>query len=367
MPGQVSSTCVMAIDAGTESVRVGLFDLAGNLLATAVHPYATAYPGAGWAEQDPDEWWAALVAATRACLDQASIQGKEIGGICVDATTCTLVPLGPDGRHLRPALLWMDVRAAEQAQRICQTAHPALCYSPAGCNAEWMLSKVLWLSENEPDNYAGTAHFLEYTDWLIYRLTGCLALNLNTTTQRWYYNARNWGWPGDLFEAVGLPGLTRKFPTEIVPAGVKVGHLLPEVARLLGLSDKHDTPVFQGGGDAFIGLLGLDVTEPGKVGLITGSSNVIGSFVDQEFHATGVFGAFPDAVIPGLWLVEAGQVSTGSVLAWFKRYFALDLPPQVAYAILDGEAAQILPGAGGVIVLDHFQGNRTPYTDSESR
>ena len=356
---------VLCIDGGTESARVGVFDQTGSLLSVASHSYATHFPRAGWAEQEPSEWWAAVTRAARACLDKGSIRPKDIVGICLDATTCTLIPLDTDGQHLRPALLWMDVRAAVQADRIFQSGHPALQYSPAGCSAEWMLSKALWLAENEPESYASTARFVEYTDWLIYKLTGRLVLNLNTITHRWYYNSRGWRWPTDLFAQVGLPDLATKFPLEILPAGKEVGRLQPEAAQALGLPES--VRVYQGGGDAFVGLLGLNVAQPGRLGLITGSSNVIGAFTEDAFHRSGLYGAFPDAIVPGLWLVEAGQVSTGSILAWFARNFARELPADLAYAILDSEADHVEPGAGGVVALDYFQGNRTPHTDSRVR
>jgi ribulose kinase len=280
-------------------------------------------------------------------------------------STCTLLALGADMQPIMPAFLWNDVRAIAQAERIFTTAHPALVYTPAGCNAEWMLCKALWLAENEPDLYARTAHFIEYTDWLVYLLTGKLALNLNTVTQRWYYNLRAWKFPTSLYDQLGLPGLIQKIPQEVIPAGQAVGRLLPEVARQLGLSEK--TVVYQGGGDAFIGLLGLNVTRPGKIGLITGSSNVLAGFTTGEFHQPSLYGAFPDAVVPGLCLVEGGQSSTGANLAWFKRTLAQDLPERQAYQILDGEASTVPPGAGGLLALDYFQGNRTPYTDSKAR
>ena len=356
---------VLCIDGGTESARVGVLDPSGKLLSMASHPYSTQFPRSGWAEQDPGAWWAAVIQATRSCLDKGPIRPKDVVGICLDATTCTLLPLGSDGQHLRPALLWMDVRAAEQAERIYQIGHPALRYSPAGCNAEWMLSKALWLAENEPETYSRTVHFVEYTDWLIYKLTGRLVLNQNTATQRWYYNARAWRWPTDLFAQVGLSDLAAKFPVEVLPAGREVGRLQAEAARALGLAES--VRVYQGAGDAFVGLLGLNVVQPGSLGLITGSSNVMGAFAEEEFHRSGLYGAFPDAIVPGLWLVEAGQVSTGSLLAWFARNFARELPADSAYAALDSEATQVEPGAGGVIALDYFQGNRTPHTDSRAR
>ena len=365
MPILQDSSYFMAVDAGTEGVRVGVFNQIGSLLSSAAEAYETVYPQSGWAEQDPASWWNALTSATRRCLEHPSAKGKPIAGISVDATTCTLVPLGSDGMYLSPALLWMDVRAADQAQRIFQTGHQALQYSPAGCNAEWMLCKALWLKENRFDIYSNTAHFVEYVDWLVYRLTGRLVLNLNTTTQRWYYNQREGGFPVDLFEDMGMPELISKIPQQILPAGKNIGRLTSEAAAALGLPES--TPVIQGGGDAFVALLGMDVTAMGEIGLIAGSSNVIAGFIDREVHGPGVFGAFPDALIPGLWLIEGGQASTGSILAWFKRYFALDINPAMVYTTLDNEADKIPPGSGGLMVLDYFQGNRTPYTDSLAR
>lgn len=356
---------MLCFDGGTEGIRAGIIDQEGKLLSVASAEYPTYFPKPGWAEQKPSDWWSAFLNAARLCLEKSSIDLKQIKAISLDATTCTIVPLGKDKEPIYNALLWMDVRASKQAAKIFDKKHFALNYSLAGVNAEWMPPKMLWLLENEPEIYQKTEYLVEYTDWLIYKLTGQLVLNINTITQRWFYNSRKGGWPKDFFDEIGLIGITNKFPQDIIPVGVEVGNILPEIAKILGLSP--DIKVFQGGGDAFIGLLGLNVTQPGKIGLITGSSNVIGGFVDHEFHGQGIYGAFPDAVIPGLWLIEGGQVSTGSILAWFKRNFARDLPSEMAYKILDQEAAQFPPGSNGIITLDYFQGNRTPYTDSKAR
>ncbi|MGL4651536.1 MAG: FGGY-family carbohydrate kinase, partial [Caldilineaceae bacterium] len=92
-----------------------------------------------------------------------------------------------------------------------------------------------------------------------------------------------------------------------------------------------------------------------------------------EFHFPGIFGSFPEALIPGLNMVEGGQVSTGSILSWFKRTFAQGIEAEAAaqglsvYQLLDREAAAVPAGSEGLIVLDYFQGNRTPHTDSRAR
>ena len=109
------------------------------------------------------------------------------------------------------------------------------------------------------------------------------------------------------------------------------------------------------------------------MGVVMGSSNVLSALSAEEIHFPGIFGSFPDALIPGLNLVEAGQVSTGSILSWFKRNFGQGAAVDAAakgisvYQLLDEEAAQVPLGAEGLIVLDYFQGNRTPHTDSSAR
>ena len=358
----------LGIDAGTEAVKAGLFDADGQLVALGSRPYPTYFPRPGWAEQDPADWWASLVGAVRDCLSAAPVSPDAVQGLCADATTCTLLPMGANGQPLRRALLWMDVRASAQATSIFDSGHEALRYSLAGVSAEWMPPKALWLKQHEPDIYDQTACFIEFADWIAYHLTGRMAANINTVTQRWYYHQ---GWPLDFYGQVGLGDIEDKLPDAILPLGEVVGSLSAAAADALGLPA--GIPVAMGGGDAFVGLLGLGVVRPGDLGLVMGSSNVLSGLSTSAFHAPGIFGSCPDAVIPGLHLVEGGQVSTGSILNWFKRHFAEGLAAQAAaqglslYQMLDEEAAVVPVGSEGLIVLDYFQGNRTPHTDSQAR
>ena len=234
-----------------------------------------------------------------------------------------------------------------------------------------MPCKALWLKENEPDVYREADYLIEYADWIAYKLTGRLALNINTITQRWYYHAPSGGWPSDFYATIGLDDVESRFPADILRVGELVGPLSPSAASQLGLPA--GIPVAMGGGDAFVALLGLGVVEPGDLGVVMGSSNVLSGLSAEEVHFPGIFGSFPEAVIPGLNLIEGGQVSTGSVLNWFKRNFAIDLAEQASrqdssvYRVLDAEAEKIPLGSEGLIVLDYFQGNRTPHTDSLAR
>lgn len=363
---------VVGVDGGTEGVRAGVFDSCGQPVAFARVTYQTRYPRQGWAEQDPDDWWAATVGAVRQAVRDSGVPPRSVHGLAVACTNCTVVACDRDGRPLRPALIWMDVRAAVQAQRIAATGDPALKYSGYDKgSAEWLLSKALWLAENEPDVYRAAVHIGEYTDWLGWRLTGEWAGSINTAAIRGYYDRHAGGWPVSLFEAVGLPDLVDRLPARIVDMGELLGPLTAQAAADLGLPP--GTPVAEGGADAFVGMVGLNVVAPGRAALITGSSHLHLAQTDAPSYASGMFGAYTDAVVKGQYTIEGGQVSTGSVIRWFRQlcdggYFdAGALSSDEVYALLQERARSIPPGSDGVLALDFWQGNRTPYVDAEAR
>jgi ribulokinase len=312
------------------------------------------------------------VAAVHEAMSESGVSPEEISGISHDCTSCTVVALDESDQVLRPAILWMDVRAADQARRIGETGDPALKYNGFGpVSAEWMPSKALWLKENEPDTYSDARRICEYTDWMTHRLTGEWTASINNTSIRWYYDRDEGGWPESLYEAVGLDDLLEKFPQDVLDLGTVVGGLRKEAAEELGL--RPDIPVAQGGVDAYVAMVGLDALDPGKMALITGSSHVMLGQATEPIHGPGFWGAFTDAVIPGQYVVEGGQVSTGSVVAWFKNRFAGNEAEEAerrgvdTYDVLNELARDVPPGSEGLVVIDYWQGNRTPHTDPEAR
>jgi FGGY-family pentulose kinase len=363
---------LMGIDLGTGGVRVGFFDRNGEPAGFSSVEYATTHPRAGWAEQDPNEWWSALAQATRGALEDSGVATDDIAGISLDGTSATVVAADANNQPLRPALLWMDVRAADQADRIANTAHPALKYNGYGAvSAEWGLPKAMWIKEKESDTWNNAAHIADQVDWISARLTGQWTGNINSAASKFYHDRDEGGFPTSLFDQVGIPDLMDKYPTNLQDLGTPVGELTQEAADHLGL--KAGTPVAAGGIDAYMGQLGLGVVEPGKIALITGSSHVMLGQAASPIHGKGFWGSYTDALVPGQYTVEAGQVSTGSVVAWFKNNFAGDAVAQAKerdvdpYVILNEMAEKVAPGSEGLLVLDYFQGNRSPYTDPLAR
>ncbi len=364
---------VLGIDAGTESFRAGVFDAAGKCLGFGVSPNTTVHRHPGWAEQSPRDWDTALVDSIRKALAAARVKGSDIGGIGVDGTSCTVVFLDEKGNPLRDAIMWMDIRAVREAAEAGATGDPALRYVGGGnVSAEWFPCKTAWVKRNEPDVYARAHTIFEQTDWLALRLTGERTANIDCATIRWFYNINEGGLPVSLYRSLGLEDLLSRVPTRIVKIGETVGGLTREMAEATGLAA--GTPVAGGGADAFIGVIGINALKPGTAALITGSSTLIIGITEKEFHARGLFGTYPDAILPGLQVIEGGQVSTGSVVHWFTSGFVgADITALAAarkrpvYDVLNEQAEKIPCGSEGLVVLEHWQGNRTPWTDPLSR
>ncbi len=357
-------TCVIGIDGGTEGLRAHVFDLSGRSLGVGKGSYPTQFPEPGQAEQNPEDWWQAAGVAVRAALAAANLPADQISAICCDTTSCSVVALDAQGHPLRPCLLWMDVRAHREAADIAACGDPSLRLNGGGMgpvSPEWMLPKALWIKRHQPDLWARTAMVGEYQDYMTLRLTGRWVASLNNVTMRWHYQTQHGGWPTSMLAMLGLSDILDRWPQEIAAPGQVIGPLTDAAARHLGLNA--GTPVVQGGADAFIGMIGLGVTQPGELAMITGSSHLHLGVADRMVHAPGVWGTYMDCVYPGRPIIEGGQTSTGSVIAWFKRNFAGDLD----FDTLNAQAAALPPGAEGLLAVDHFQGNRTPHTDPLAR
>ncbi len=355
---------LIGIDGGTESLRAGVFDLRGRPLAFAATPYKTEFPHPAWAEQNPADWWHAVGASVRKAVAEAGIGTDSIVGLSVDTTCCSVVALDDKGAALRPALIWMDVRSAKETEAVLATGDAALKVNSNGAgpvSAEWMIPKALWIARNEPEIFAKAATICEYQDYINYHLTGRMVASINNASARWHYRVSEGGYARSLVEKLGIPTLADKWPRDMVRLGETIGGLTARAAAHLGLNP--GLPVAQGGADAFMAMVGLGVVKPGALAFITGSSHLHLGLSAKPFHGTGIWGTYEDALLPGLHAVEGGQTSTGSVINWFKNL----LGEGVSYETLNAEAAALPPGADGLIVQEHFQGNRTPHTDPLSR
>ncbi|WP_309085651.1 FGGY-family carbohydrate kinase [Chelativorans sp.] len=356
-------TSVLGFDLGTGGIRASVYDISGKaaVLGSAEENYETAYPRPGWAEQQPEEWWTALLRAGRRAVE---LSGRsDIAAVAVATTASTVVACRGDSTPVCPALLWMDCRAAREAQETGTVRHPVMAYSGGEDAAEWLVPKAMWLKRHAPEVFAGAEVICEAIDYLNYRLSGEWAASRMNAACKWNYDSAAGAFVPAIYEALGIAELGEKLPSRVVPVGGAVGRLRAEVAAGLGLSTR---PLLaQGGIDAHIGMLGAGTIDPGSMLIIGGTSVVHLTHLEAQQDLPGFWGPYPNALIDGRWLVEGGQVSAGAILHWLAhKIFGLD---PAGHQALIAEATQVSPEAAGLAVLDYWMGNRTPYRDAGLR
>ncbi len=209
----------LTADGGTESIRARVYDLSGTCLASAAVPYETKFSSGARAEQNPEDWWSSFVQAARKAISESAIDPAAIEAITLATTSCTVVALDADGKPLRPSIIWMDVRASDEAEAVLATGDDALQANGGGrgpVSAEWMIPKALWIARNEPEVFEKAETICEYQDFMTLRLTGEKAASLNNVSLRWHYSTDRGGFPKSLLEKLGLEALLQKWPSRVV-------------------------------------------------------------------------------------------------------------------------------------------------------
>lgn len=395
------SKYLIGIDVGTGSARAGLFDETGNLLAAAKRDITLFNPAAGLYEQSSDEIWQAVCASVKEAVGTASIEPTAVAGIGMDAT-CSLVVTGPDGKPLpvgdpahpeRNIIVWMDHRALDQADRINATGHEVLRYVGSRISPEMETPKLLWLKENRREVFDGAGHFFDLTDFLTWRATGSEARSICTVTCKWTYLGHERRWDESYFETVGLQDLCERnfarIGTDVVDAGTALGGgLTAAAAAELGLAE--GTPVAAGLIDAHAGGVGTvgwrDEASSGsatsRMAYVFGTSACTMTSTEEPAFVPGVWGPYFSAMIPGLWLNEAGQSAAGAAIDHLVRFHpastdAKQLAKDAGFGLTAwlAEAAGRLSAAGkdpalladGLHVVPEFLGNRAPFADPEAK
>jgi ribulokinase len=359
----MAAKCVLGVDCGTQSLRAALYDAGGVQLGQASRPYPTDRPHVNWAEQNPDDWWRALCETVPECIRQAGVSGEDVAAIACDGTSCTAVFCKENGDMLRPAILWMDLRAADEARRVEETAHPVLDYCGRRISAEWLLPKTLWVLQHEPDVFTGAARIVEGVDWLTHRLSGRWVTSTSNAAGKRHWTPQD-VWPVSLYEALGLGALAEKSPDDVVYVGEPLGTLCPHAAKALGVSPR--CIVTHAGMDGWTAPIGKDCFRPGCASLTLGTSTVIIVETDTPAVIDGVMGPFPEGIRRGYSVYEAGQTSGGSTIGWFLSLVGATEAPD-AYRRLEDQARAAPPGSDGLVVFDAWRGNRTPYFDPSAR
>jgi len=313
-------------------------------------------PAPGWAEADPERWWDAVKVVCARVLAQVSRDEVLAVGVTGQAPTAVLVDAA--GHPVRPAILWLDVRASAEAQALDATLGPGGAERLGGnrMHAYFLGPKLAWLRAYEPDVLDRAALVLQSHAFVALRLTGEAACDLSTAMLcAPLFDARAGAWSELAARAVGIP--VSALP-RVMRAHDVVGHVTREAALSTGL--REGTPVVAGGGDFAASALGAGVTRQGQACLMLGTAgNLLMPMDAPRFDARLINSHH---VGSDAWLSLGGTLC-GAALEWFRRACA----PGVSWEDLEAEAASVDVGAGGVVMLPYLQGERTPVWDEHAR
>ncbi|MBB5190478.1 xylulokinase [Silvimonas terrae] len=344
----------LGIDLGTSEVKVVLLDSRNNIVASAGTTLTVSRPHPRWSEQDPAAWWDATVDAIDKLRAAHPAQFAEVRAIGLSGQMHGAVVLDAADQVLRPAILWNDMRAADECRELTELA-PDL-HQIAGNLAMpgFTAPKLLWLRRHEPEVYASTATVLLPKDWLRFKLTGEKASDPSDAAGTLWLDVARRDWSDTLLAATGL---TRAQMPKLVEGDAVSGFLRPQLAARWGLST--GVMVAGGGGDNAASAVGIGATVQGDGFISLGTSGVM-FVVNDRFrpNPASAVHAFCHA-LPNRWHQMSVVLSAASCLRWLCRLTGTDeatLLPEVAALSLD-----MLDQSP--VFLPYLSGERTPHND----
>jgi xylulokinase len=366
---------LIGIDIGTSGAKGVLVTEDGRVLGSAFAEYPVSMPRAGWAEQDPEDWVAATITVIRQLLEQAAAAGGHDGaaavaGLALSGQMHGLVCLDARNEILRPAMLWCDTRTTGECREIEQALGGTAGVVRHSYNAAlegFTLPKLLWVRKHEPDVYSRTRTILLPKDYVRFRLTGRLGMDLSDAAGTLLLDVGRQEWSEAIASALEVD------PAILPPLGQSsaiAGYLTPAMAQATGLPAT--LPVAFGGADNACAAVGTGVISEGLTAVSIGTSGTVIAPVSRPVHdPQGRTHTFIHAV-PQLWYVMGVMQAAGLSLKWFKDTLCAadsraDFAARNIYDVLSVEAGNVPAGCEGLLWLPYLNGERTPHMDPTAR
>jgi xylulokinase len=351
----------LGIDIGTGGSRALVVDGKGQVKAAFTAPHEDMLMLEPlWAEQRPENWWEAAQQAIRGVLAEAGVNGREVRGIGLSGQMHGLTLLDAENNIVRPALIWCDQRSQAQVDFINRsiTRERVLEYTANPVVTGFTLPKLLWVRDNEPQQFGRVRKVLLPKDYVRFCLTGEYATEVSDASGTSLFDVVRRRWSYDMCDALGLE---RSLLPQVCESQEVTGKLRGDVAKSLGLTA--GTPVVGGGGDQAASAVGNGIVEPGIVSCTLGTSGVVFAHMEEpHYDPQGRVHTFCHAVRQK-WHVMGVTQGAGLSLQWFRNQFASG----TAYDNLTREASDAPAGAEGLFWLPYLMGERTPHLDAAVR
>ncbi|MDA1190979.1 MAG: xylulokinase [Candidatus Poribacteria bacterium] len=361
---------LIGVDIGTSGTKSILINERGDLLASATEEYPLSTPRPKWSEQDPEHWVQATIHTIRQVIDKSGVKADDIKGLGFSGQMHGLVLLDANHRVLRPAILWNDVRTTDQCRYITETLGNETLLNET-CNPAlegFTAPKILWVRDHEPQVYERARHVLLPKDYVRFRLTGDVAMEVSDAAGTLLFNVRERRWSKKVLDGLQIP-------TEWMPPAYEsvdiCGRVTAEIADKTGL--KAGTPIVGGGADNACGAVGTGIVSAGKVSASLGTSGVVQAHLDEPSADPAMRAHTFCHAVPNKWYTMGVMLSAAGAFRWFRD--ALCQPEKWqedniganAYDLLTQQAAEAPVGSEGLIFLPYLTGERTPHADANAK
>ncbi len=364
---------LLGTDIGTSGTKTILMDTEGNLIAQDLQEYDVLTPKPLWAEQWPEVWLNATKASIKNTVQKSGIPVENIRGIAISGLYGgSGIPLDENMEPVRPCMIWMDRRAEEETKWVLDSIGEEKLQEIThnGVDPYYGYTKILWMKNHEPENWVKTKLFLPPNDYVIYKLTGEIAIDYSSAGNiGGIFDMNSRTWSKEMMDAMGIP--LSMMPEKIVESTDIVGGLTKEIAAELGLTK--GMPVIASGIDCGAANIGLGVFESGIYAAAIGTSMCAALISDKPVKGKDliVWPYLYDA--KNLSYYFAGSATAGAIVKWFRQtmcQFEIEAEKsggKNAYDVLNEQAANIPVGSEGLIVLPYFMGERSPIWDSDAK
>lgn len=346
---------VIGVDASTTAVKAIAFTRDGTELFAARAPYPLSTPHPGHVEQDPEDWWRALVQTLSEVAE--NVGSSRVAALSVAHQRETFTLIDRDGRAVRPAILWIDERARQQVARLSEQLGRAWIRDISGKPPDPTpaLYAAAWLLEHEPDAIKDAYALVDVNGFLMHRLTGKLVTSTASADPLGMIGLMEGDWQDALVAAAGL---RRDQLPDLVKPGAVCGKLTASAADLCGLPE--GLPVAAGAGDGQAMGLGMGVHEPGKAYISLGSGVVSGIY-SRGYVTSDAFRTLISPSGDG-FMLETVLRSGMQLVDWVVR-----TTKAASIVELEQDAGAITPGSDGLLVMPYWSGVMSPYWDETAR
>ncbi len=353
---------LLGLDIGTSGVKALLISVEGKVVGSTTYSYPLSTPQSGWAEQNPEDWWGATRKAIREVLEEKKVKKGELKGISLSGQMHSSVFLDKNREVIRPAILWSDSRTSKQCAEIHERAGGLEGLIELVSNQAFegfTAPKVLWLRENEPENYKKLRHLLLPKDYIRYKLTGEIKTEASDAAGTILLDVEKKEWSQSLLDKLGIDS---NILPEILDSIDIAGEISGKAAQQTGI--EKGIPVIAGGADNACGAVGSGIVKEGRVMASVGTSGVILAQTNSPTaDKKGRIHLFNHAR-PDSWYMMGVVLSAGMCYSWLQEKLyaeALD------YTELDRKASEIEVGSEGLLFLPYLYGERTPHADGDAR